>query len=387
MEKLVRKKPSAEVSNLTKQLPRVLHIVQALRGGGAEALVRELVPRLRQRGIDARVLCAYGASGLTDVEAPDWTGVMYCQPRAGVPRLRYLERMWRLLREIEPTVVHTHTHVGAVWGRTAAVLARVPQIVHTEHGSDNETVSAIEAVALGALSYRTDATVTFSERSAALARTRGPLRKLHIIPNGIRVRPPPTESDRHTARLELRFARDLIAIGLIANLFPHKNPTLAIDAIARLPDRTRAFVQLAIFGDGPMREDLVAYAKALGIEASVQFYGFRSDLVRLLPGLDLVVTTSPREMMPISLLESMNAGLPIIGVPHAGTLDLVVDRETGIIVRSWDPQGFSEAIEWAVGQPQWRARAGNEAYTRLKKEFDIETVADRHAALYRSLTG
>src|SRR5579863_7528441 len=81
--------------------PTVLHVVQALRGGGAEGFVRELVPRLRDRKVDARVLCAYGGSLLTDAEAASWTGSLYAQPRQGVSRLGYLRRMLEIMRQAQ----------------------------------------------------------------------------------------------------------------------------------------------------------------------------------------------------------------------------------------------------------------------------------------------
>jgi len=97
------------------------------------------------------------------------------------------------------------------------------------------------------------------------------------------------------------------------------------------------------------------------------------------------LTLSRREMMPMSLLEAMNASLPIIGTPHLGTLDLVVDMETGMIVRSWEPARIAEAIEWATENPQWRVRAGAAAHARLASNFDIELVATQYADLYRHL--
>jgi len=293
--------------------------------------------------------------------------------------------MRQLIREIRPDIVHTHTHVGASWGRTAAMLEKVPIIVHTEHRSV-DSLPLLELIAHSIINRRTDVTVTFSERTAELVRHRESLDAVHIIPNGIRVRPaPPTESDRRAARAVLGFGEDLVVVGMIANLLPNKNPGLVIDAFARLTPEARGVARLAFFGDGPLRNDLLAQAARLGIQSFVQLYGFRADLEQVLPGLDLMVSTSAREMMPMSFLESMNAALPIIGAPHVGTLDLVRDGETGIILSSWDADALAAALDWAIERPDWRLRAGNAAYERLRRNFDIESVADRYVDLYRSL--
>jgi len=364
--------------------PIVLHVVQSLRGGGAESFVRELVPRLRRRGIDARVLCAYGECRLTQAEVQAWIGTVYTQQREGVSKFRYLAQMSKLIRSVKPDIVHTHTHVGAFWGRAAAILARTQLIVHTEHIS-LESWSPLERAAARILNPQTDAFIAFSERSADVVRRRERIRSLEIIPNGIQVSPIPTDSMRQAARAKLCIDGGPLIIGLVANLHPHKNPSLVIEALGLLPEQARNAVRLAIFGDGPLRGDLQERARALGVDPLVHFYGFRTDLQDLLPGLDLAVSTSQREMMPISLLESMNAALPIISVPHSGALDLIVDKGTGIVLKSWDTVALAAAVDWARQNPQWRSNAGFSAYGRLKQNFDIETVADRYSTLYLKL--
>lgn len=367
-----------------EQPPVVLHIAQALRGGGAESFVRELIPRLRQRNIDARVLCAYGDSLLTHAELELWQDKFYLQERIGVPRITYLQRMIGLIQRVKPDIVHTHTHVGASWGRIAAVLAGVRLIAHTEHTSLENLSLLNRIVALG-LNRQTSVTVVFSERSARLVRRREGVHNLKIIPNGVAVRPDPTETARLMARKRLGVDENLLLIGLIANLHPHKNPALAIEALGFLSKEARNTVRLAIFGEGPLHESLLKQAENLDVHGIVRLYGFRTDIEDLIPGLDLVVSTSHREMMPISLLESMNAAVPIIGVPHSGVLDLVIHKETGFVLDSWSARDLANAIEWARTNREWRTNAGLAGRTRLKQYFDIEAVADQYSGLYERL--
>lgn len=364
--------------------PLILHVVECLRGGGAEAFVRELIPTLDRHGFDGRALCAYGDSRLTDAEAASWAGKVYYQRRDGVPRLRYLREMRRIVRQVAPDIVHTHTHVGAVWGRAAALLERVPIVVHTEHQS-LYPLPFLDQVANTILTPRTDVIVTFSERAAALVRRREKVRDLHVIPNGIRVRPQPTAVDRRAARKKLGVEESHVVTGMLANLEAHKNPGLAIEAIALLPLQDRTALRFAFFGSGSLRGNLEMRVRELGIEEIVRFYGFRSDVEELLPGLDFIVSTSAREMMPMSLLESMNAALPIIGAPHGGTLDLVIDGATGIVLKTWSAQELADAIHWAAVHAEWRVRAGQAAHARVREHYNVETSADKYAQLYRTL--
>jgi glycosyltransferase involved in cell wall biosynthesis len=294
-----------------------------------------------------------------------------------------MSQLRRCIREVGPTIVHTHAHVGAAWGRTAAVLERVPIIIHTEHIS-KETLPIAQRLAHKFLNPKTSVTIAFSDRTAAIARKREKIRELRIIPNGIPLQPVPTSLQRHMARDVLNLG-DAVVIGVIGNLYPHKKPELALESFGLIPAGARQNVCLAFFGEGPLRESLTARARTLGVGNATRFFGFRRDLQSLLPGLDLVLSTSSREMMPMSLLEAMNAALPIISVPHAGALDLVVSGETGIVVQSWSARDLANALQFATGKPDWRCEAGVAAYARLKKYFDIEMVADEYAALYNGL--
>jgi glycosyltransferase involved in cell wall biosynthesis len=362
----------------------VLHVVQALRGGGAQTLVREIVPRLRHRGVDARVLCAYGNSQLAEHEKAMWSDIVYSEERVGVPRARYFANLRARTHQIKPILVHTHTHAGSVWGRAAAILSGVPAIVHTEHDSV-ESLPFIERAVVGLLNLRTDAVVVFSDRSSDLVRRRENIPHPRVIPNGIQVRRLPTLVDRQRARRMLGIDGACLTVGVIASLEPYKNPELAVDSMACLPYELRKMVRLVFFGDGSLRANLVALARKLGIGELVRFYGFRPDLHELLPGLDLVLSTSNREMMPISFLEAMNNGIPIIGTPHGGTLDLVRDRETGIVLKTWDRNEATAALEWALMHHEWRKRAGAAAHQSVVDKFDIDKISDQYLSLYTEI--
>jgi glycosyltransferase involved in cell wall biosynthesis len=362
----------------------VLHIVQALRGGGAQTLVREVVPRLRSRGVDARVLCAYGDSQLTAGEMSAWHDIVYCERRAGVPRLRYIAQLRTRLESVRPALVHTHTHSGSIWGRTAAVLSRVPAIIHTEHDSV-ESFPPVERIAVGVLSLRTDAVVVFSDRSADVVRRREKVAHPCVIPNGIKVRPIPTAQERQIARTKLGGEAKELLIGVVASLEPYKNPALALESLACVSGELREKLRLLFFGEGSLRSSLATRSHQLGIAHLVRFLGFRDDLPELLPGLDIVLSTSSREMMPISFLEAMNNGVPIIGTPHGGTLDLVKDRETGIVLGGWDRHEVASAIEWVAVNRQWRIRAAISSHQHVLDNFDIEKVSDRYLDLYAEI--
>ena len=202
-------------------------------------------------------------------------------------------------------------------------------------------------------------------------------------PNGIEVEPAPTDDERQRARAALGASPDVVVIGVVASLQPKKNQRLAIEAFARLPRRRRA--RLDLFGAGAEEPALRQLAAQLGVADDVTFWGFRSDVRALLPGLDVFLSVATVEAAPISLLEAMSACLPILGTPHIGTLDFVEDRVTGLVIPDWSVASVAGALDVAVTDRAWRTAAGTAGRHRVVADFDIERVADRHVRLYEEL--
>ncbi len=369
---------------MTQPALRVLHYIATLRGGGAETLVRELLPRLNDRGIDVAAFSAYDPR-LTDVERAALPYRLFCGRKHRGIDVGFARRSVRAMHEFAPHIVHTHTITGKYWGRASALAAGVQRIVHTEHSPQSQ-LPRWELALAHALKHRTDAVVTFSARTAAFVRQREPVPQLEIIPNGIKIEAALTAHDRARARAVLGASEGTIVIGIIANLYPQKNHQLAIRALANLSAGLRARVRLDVFGAGPLATSLQDLAAELGVADNLRWWGFRPDVRALIGGLDLALTVAIVEAAPISLLEAMAAGVPIVGTPNVGTLDLVADDASGLIAEDWSVGGFTRVLERALADEQWRTRAGAAGRRRLVERFDIEAVADRHAALYHRLT-
>jgi glycosyltransferase involved in cell wall biosynthesis len=361
---------------------RVLHVVQTLKGGGAESLVCDLLPRLRLRGIDAGVIAVYSAD-LTSAERQALDcDIVEIHKKRGLD-LQAPYRLWRAIRQWRPDIVHTHVVTGKYWGRACAALAGVPTIVHTEH-SPLPRLRTWEWPASYILNLRTKAMITFSKRTAQFLERRERAKKLYIIPNGIPVGEPPSETDRASSKIALG-ADGRIVIGVVANLYPQKNHKLALDAFSRLPKNVRELARIHMFGAGPLEKALKNQASELGINEDIVFHGFESNVRTLFPGMDIFLSVALFEAAPISYLEAMNAALPIVGTPSIGTLDMVVDGVTGIVIPTWNPIDVVSALEKAITDPHWRASAGIASWQRLRDCYNIESAADQHVQLYRSL--
>ena len=359
----------------------VMHIVGSLQGGGAERCVRELVPRLRVRGVDAEIATVY-LPNLGPSEIASLGCNVYFRSKSPGFDARHLWWLSRLIAERKPQIVHTHQWAGKYVGRLAAILAGVPLIVHTEH-SPNPVVG-VERMFTQLFWRRTSAVVTFAEENVAIIRGREPVSRVEIIRNGLAIPELPSADERANARDVLDIHEGTVAFGIVASLQQRKNHRLAFEALARIKDETSTPIRLCLFGDGPLRQELTQLAVDLEIAELVQFNGFRSDVRFLLPALDVFVSVSKLEMAPISILEAMACCLPVIATPHAGAADLVEDGITGSIV-NWTVEDVAAAMRRARDDAAWRLRCGVEGRKRVERNHNIEMIADQHVSLYDRL--
>lgn len=358
-----------------------LHIVGSLEGGGAERWVRELVPRLNARNMPCEIATIYpprlDAAGLHQIGC-----AIHHRPKRPGFDMRQLIWLRGLIAARKPIIVHTHQWAGKYVGRSAAILAGTPVIIHTEHSP--LPVGKAERLMAFALSLRTDAVISFDDHKAHLIRARERVANFEIIRNGIPIVPEPNAEARRAARRKLSIADGTVVFGVVASLQERKNPSLALRSFAAICGEGTTPARLDFFGDGPLRATLEAQARSLGVAASIRFHGFRSDVRELLPGLDVFVTLATQEMAPISMLEAMAARLPIVGAPHPGTIEMLQHDVNGSIV-GWDDVEVAAAMRAARDDEPWRERCGVAGRHLVESSYDIEDIADRHVALYRRM--
>ena len=359
-----------------------LHVVQLcanLREGGAEALVRALAPRLVDEGIDVTLVSVYG-SRLSETERAQ-LGV----PVVEIGRTKrgdygYWPRLVQTLRSLKPDIVHAHLHTGKYAGRLAALAARVPAIVFTEHG--DEAGGAIRATINRVLHPRTARFVVFTEgQRRAFSTSEGVAPdRICVIPNGIG--PASDIADRAEIRRELGIPRDAFALWLPARLATQKNQRLAIAALA---ESRSARLHLVLAGDGPDAAMLQSLAKELGVASRVHALGYRDDVRRIGGAMDAYVLASLWERMPLALGEAMLDGLPAISTPWAGAADFIADGETGYLARDFTTQSLAATFDRALNDDALRARIRSNARRYAAARFDLGRTARAHADLYHEI--
>jgi len=355
----------------------VTHVVQRLKGGGAETQVRGLCAELRRAGTDVTVVSIYDDE-LTAAERAGLGFPVVAIGRRGRGDLGFFVRLVAELRRLRPTVVHAHLSAGKYAGRAAALLAGVPAVVFTEHG--DEVCSPLARFASRLLHRGTRRFVVFDTMTrGAFARAEGiALERVVAIPNGVAL----PAGDRAEVRRELALADNEVALWLPARLVHQKHQALALRALATLPHVPR--LRLLVAGEGPDAVDLHALARRLELGERVRFLGFRSDAARLGCGADLFLMTSRWERMPLALGEAMLAGLAVVTTPWAGYDAFLRDGETAFVATDESVAAFAIAVRRAL-EPDVRAAVAARGARVARERFDLRASARLHHELYAAV--
>jgi glycosyltransferase involved in cell wall biosynthesis len=218
--------------------------------------------------------------------------------------------------------------------------------------------------------------------SAITAAYRPPRERLFVIPNGVEMARYASSDARAATRADLGLAPDARLLIVVAKLFAQKGHAVLLDALGSVALRAGDVVLLV--GEGPEREHLERVARDRGLRA-VRFAGNRPDVPALLAASDLFVLPSLWEGLPMALLEGMASGLPVVATDVAGSRQVVVPGESGVLVPPGDAPALASAINALLDDDGQRSRLAQGARQRVKAEFSSARQAERHAAAYEAV--
>ncbi len=326
--------------------------------------------------------------GIQPVVIPEIVAEATLKPRD----LKALVALYRLLRRERPHIVHTHTAKAGFVGRLAARLAGVPVIVHTYHGhvlhsyyspAITGLLRRMERV-LGSLTTRIIAVSEQVKRDLVGYRVANP-EKISVIPLGFALKPfLDSASHRGSFRREQRVSNGAPLVGIVGRIFPIKNHRLFIDAAARIAADGKA-ARFVVVGDGALRRQMEELVNALGIADRVIFTGWRRDLPRIYADLDVLVVSSNNEGTPVSAIEAMASGCPVVATRVGGLPDLIDDGETGYLVPRGDADSLAEAVMGLLRDRETARRMGESARARVAERFTIERLVADTERLYAGL--
>ena len=379
---------------------KVVNIVTRLSIGGVAHHLTNLMRGLDPSQYEQQLVCGFEgageksmrdriqARGVTPILIPKLVG----NPRLSIADGAAFAHILCLLRRQRPMIVHTHTSKAGLLGRLAARLTGVPIVVHTFHGLvlkghygpvKSSGVRAVERWLAG-FSDRL-ITVSVEDKKDLLAYRIAPSRKIEVIPVGLELNHFIDDRSRrgvlHRA-LGLDVANRLI--GIVGRIAPVKNHRLFFDAMARvLAESTTTHV--VVVGDGDLRPAMERYVRELGIANRVSFLGWRYDLPQVYTDLDVVVISSNNEGTPVTAIEAMAAGRPVVATRVGGLPDVISDGETGYLVPPGNVAQLASAVERVLGDGEATERLRRKARESVRHKFVVDRLATDIDLLYRRL--
>lgn len=363
---------------------RVLHVVAPAPYGGAESVIRVLVRAQRGAGYQVRVAAVVRPGeeqhhpfiGALQEDGSEVTG-LGIHPRA---YLRERREFGQLCERFRPTIVHAHgPRVVVVDGGIARRGgARLVSTVHGMTGG-NLRQRVYERLMVAAL-RRYDAVVAVSRPIAGTLAARGlQAAKLSIIPNAWQ-----QTTDllpRVEARLMLNLSQQAFAIGWVGRFVPEKGADVMVNGLRHLD---RPGWQAVLVGDGPELRAARAIAAASGAGEFVCLPGAVADASRMLTAFDVLVLSSRTEGTPITLLEAMAAGVPVVATAVGGTPD-VLGAGGGLLVPPDDPPALARAIELVRSDPSGAASRAEAAKARLRDCYSVEPWCESYSRVYQTV--
>ena len=376
---------------------RLFSVIAASGAGGAEQVFATLLQRLDPERFEVVVAC-HGQGSMLEKFRRHASHV-WSLDLVDLRRPRTVTRLAALMRESRADLVHTHLWTADVLGGLAARLAGIRRIV--------SSVAGAYFLPIGVSGVRRARRILFSrvfrtiyrgcDRVIAPSRyvaedlltrpgIRVPRERVRVIENGVDV----DDVDRvaHFAGhgLSERWGSGTPRIAVVSNFFPikgHRFLVCAIPAVLRVyPD-----ARFVLAGEGDSRTDVAALADSLGVRGRVTFTGEISDSLELMRASDLVVLPSLSEGLPITLVEAMALGRPVVTTRVGGIPEVVEDGVTARVVPPRDPEALAGAILELLADKNLAAGLGAEARVIARDRFSADRMVRRTEELYLELHG
>lgn len=373
--------------------PLIAHVIYRLGVGGLENGLVNLINRTPQDRYRHAVICLKDATDFSRRIRVEGVAV-YCLHRKEGQDFGMFVRLFRLLRELKPAIVHTR-NLAALECQLPAWLAGVRRRVHGEHGWDvfdpdgsNRKYQWLRRLYRPLVQRYIP--LSCDLESYLRERISVPSDKIRRICNGVDTECfHPAVPDKSEST-DCPFPRDgsLTWIGTIGRMHGVKDQITLVRAyihLCRIDPSAGNRTRLIMVGEGPLREQARSELSAAGLGDRAWLPGERSDIPAILRSFDLFVLPSQAEGISNTLLEAMAAGLPVIATDVGGNPDLVVDGVTGSLVPPGDPETLAVTLAEYLNDPARITQHGKAGLARVRAEFSLDGMVQRYLAVYDEL--
>ncbi len=356
---------------------KALHVEAGMHLYGGALQVVFLLRGLKARGVDCVLACPTGSAIAT--EAAPHARVVEMK-MSGDADMGLTGRLRKLIREVRPDVVHLHSRRGSdVWGALAGRLEGVPVVL-------SRRVDNPEARFVVNLKYRLyDEVVTISDGIRQVLLSEGvPPSKVHCVLSAVdteRYRP-----DRsHLPWFQGTFGvtDGELTIGMVAQFIARKGHVTLLDALPEVLAR-HPRLKVILFGQGPLWDEINARVKGDALLSKhVQLPGFRKDLDRVLPCLDVLAHPAHMEGLGVSLLQAAACGVPLVGGRAGGIPEIIQPGLNGELITPGDTAALVRELNKLLGSAVLRQRYGQAGRQWVVERFSVDAMVEGNLGVYQ----
>lgn len=356
------------------QRKKVFYILPDLSVGGAEKLVINLAEFIDKEKFEIKIVSLFRKnnniySGLVDEKK---LPITYMNKKLGID-LNLMIRMTKLIIKEKPDIIHTHTHV--VFNTLPGVILAGTKVrLHTVHNIAQKELNKF-LIKIMRLAYKffkfTPVAISETVKESIHEVYHIPLDKIPCIYNGI-----------DTLQYKCKFIKheDNINIIHVGRFSIQKNHKLLINAFYEAL-KINSNMKLHLVGDGQLLQDIIDFVEKIGIREYVVFEGLTAKVEDILNKSDIFILTSDWEGLPLSVLEAMACGLPIVSTKAGGVVDILNEGENCILTEIGDQKALTQAILKLAAHRELREQFSKKSIEYSKK-YDVRKMADNYAGLY-----
>lgn len=368
--------PKNYLNQMTEKI-HILHIETGRHLYGGALQVYYLMKGIAENGCVNTIVCPSG-SDLAKIDTPG-TQIFSITMRGELDIL-FMLRLYRIILAVQPDLVHVHSRRGAdIWGAAAAWCARTPAIITRRVDNPENPI----IVSLKYRSYRRIVAISEGIRQVMLSEGI-PGKKIVCIPSAVDTERFSTSCDREWFLHEFGLKPTHQAIGMIAQFIPRKGHRFLIDAVpgilARCPE-----ARFLLFGRGPLEKDLRQKCSRKSLDSQIIFAGFRDDMERILPCLDIVVHPATLEGLGVSLLQAAASGVPIVATGVGGIPEIVGNGANGYLIDSGDIQAIINRVTDLLADPTKSKRFGAISRSKVTSRFSISAMVSSYLSVYHNV--
>ena len=361
-----------------------MHVISGDLWAGAEAMAYQLLSGLNQmKDIDLHLIILN--QGRLEQSCRQLGINCYLLDERKHSALSIAGRAAWLARKIKPDIIHSHRYKENILAALIAGFCGSPGLVATQHGRTEGNKRAFNKIIVNRLNRSclrwifTESVAVSKDTADYLLETCGLKQgKLSIIPNGIKLPKPAQQPGRGET------ARPFI-IGSAGRLFPVKRFDTFIE-IARQVCQAKTHACFVIAGEGPEKEKLESLIARYGLGAKVRLLGHVEDMQAFYNSLDLYINTSMHEGTPMSILEAMASGLPVIVFDVAGLKEIITTGSDGFAIPEGDNSLFASRIIEMLDQPDFLETLGEKARKKIINRYSTERMVEGYLRLYNRMT-